>query len=82
MERAEAIRLRFNQLVFEHGVDAAAPGTFGERLAEFGKLLGLARGDNFNMAVFGISDPTMESESGGLAMDEPAESNALDAAFD
>ncbi len=51
-----------------------------ERGAELGEAFGIARDDYFDIAIFGVADPAFELEFAGLAVDEPAEAYALNAA--
>ena len=65
--------------MFEEAVDSGASGALAEAGAEVGEVFGGARGDDFNVAVFGVADPAGESEFAGLAVNEPAEADTLDA---
>ena len=82
MKRAKAIGLGFNQILFKNGIDPAAAGAFVKRLTEFSETFGRSSGDGFNVAVLSVADPAAKVELSGLAMDKPAESDALDATFD
>ncbi len=82
MERAEALGFRFRQLLLQDGVDAASSRALAEGRLQLGKVSRIAGGDDLDMAVFGVAHPAAEIDRGGFAMHEPAESNALDAAFD
>src|SRR5438105_12515589 len=68
--------------MFNDFIDAAAAGASAEGDHEVLKLVGLAGGEDFDRSVVGVADPAVEAELGGFAMHEPAESDALDAAFD
>ena len=37
----------------------------------------IARGHNFYLAIFGIADPALQSQSRCFAVDEPAKTDAL-----
>jgi hypothetical protein len=63
-------------------VDAAAARAFFKLGAEFVEIFGRAGGDDFDCAVVGVADPAAKAELGGLAMDEPAKADALNAAAD
>jgi hypothetical protein len=65
------------EVVFEEAVDSGASGALAEAGAEVGEVFGGARGDDFNVAVFGVADPAGESEFAGLAVDKPAEADTL-----
>src|SRR5277367_5389930 len=51
-------------------------------LVQFGQVVLVASGEDLDMAVFGIANPAPKVEFSGFAMDKPAKTNALDAAFD
>jgi hypothetical protein len=67
--------------VLDEAVDAAAAGASAEALAEIGEVFDRTGCDDFDIAFFGVADPAVEVEFAGFAMDEPAESYALDAAL-
>jgi hypothetical protein len=81
VKRTETFGLRFGQLLFEYTVYSASARAFVQRLAKFSQILGLARCNNLNMAVIGVAHPAVQAEFGGFAMDEPAEPNSLNTAF-
>jgi len=49
---------------------------------QFSKVFLIAGGDDLDMAIFSIADPPAKVKRGGLAMYEPAKSDALNAALD
>ena len=49
---------------------------------ELSQVRPIADGDDLDVTVFGIADPAAKVESGSFAVNEPAKSDALDAAFD
>jgi hypothetical protein len=53
-----------------------------QRSAQFGEVFRFTGCDYFHVAVFGVADPAAQGQLAGLAMDEPAEAYALDAASD
>lgn len=63
--------------MLDDGVDAAAARTLVEFGAEFGEGFGIAGSEEFDFAAIGVADPSAQAECGGLAMDEPAEADAL-----
>jgi hypothetical protein len=81
-KRFEIFGFLIGQIVFDDGIDATAPRTFAEGEGEIGEGVRIARGEDFDMAVFGVADPALERKSGGFAMDEPAKSDPLNAPFD
>src|ERR1700683_4964760 len=58
------------------------PRPLGEGEGEIGERVGVAGRQHFHMAVFGVAHPAIQPERSGLAMDEPAKSDALHAPFD
>jgi len=69
-------------VVFDEVVDAATAGAAAQALAEIVEVFGGAGGDNFDVAIFGVSNPAPEIEFAGFAVNEPAEAYALYASFD
>jgi hypothetical protein len=82
MERAETLGFGPRQFLLDHGVDAAPARAFVESFPQLGQVLRVAGCDDLDMAVFGVAHPAAKIEPGGFAMDKPAKSDALDAAFD
>jgi hypothetical protein len=82
LKGAEVFAFAFGQWVFDDLVNAAAAWAFLERGAQFGETLLVAGYNDFNVAIFCVADPAFEGEFASFAMDEPAESNALDASAD
>jgi hypothetical protein len=76
-EEVEGGGFGFGEFVFDDGVDAAAARAPVEFRAEFGEGFGIAGGEEFDFAAIGVADPSAQAECGGLAMDEPAEADAL-----
>jgi hypothetical protein len=81
-EGVEAAGFGLVHVVLDYVVDAGAAGAFAEAGAKLVEVAGAACGDDFDVAVLGVADPAAEVELGGLALDEPAEADALDAAAD
>jgi hypothetical protein len=79
---AELLGLVVLKFVFEYLVDTASARPLAQLLGEFGEFSWAARGNYFNVASLGILHPSAQANLGGFAMDEPAEADALDAAFD
>ena len=79
-EGAEVGGLGFDQFVFDDGIDPAAAGAFMQLRAEVGEGFGGARGDDLDFAAVVVADAAVETEFGGLAVDEPAEAYALNPA--
>jgi hypothetical protein len=82
MKRAEAFGFGVNQSLHENGVNAASARAFVQSFVELGQVRFIAGGNDLNVTVFGIADPAAKVEGSGFAMNEPAKSYALDAAFD
>jgi hypothetical protein len=49
--------------------------------SKIGKLLRVTGGYHLYMSILGVAHPALQPELAGLAMDEPAESHTLHAAF-
>jgi hypothetical protein len=79
-EGVEVCAFAFGEGVLDDFVDAATAGAALKRGAELGEAFYIAGGYDFDIAVFGVTHPTLELEFAGLAMDEPAEAYALDSA--
>ena len=67
--------------MLEDAVDAASARALVEGGAEFVELFGVAGGDHFDVSVVGVADASAQAEFGGLAVHEPAEAYALNAAL-
>jgi hypothetical protein len=65
------------EVMLEDAIDAATAGTLVEAGAEFGEVFGLAGGDDFDVAFFGVADPAAQGELTGFAVNEPAKSDTL-----
>ena len=66
-------------MVFDHTIHACATRATAKTDAELVQVSGLARGDDFHLAVFGITDPAAQLQLGSLALYKPAEADTLDA---
>jgi hypothetical protein len=82
VKRTEAFSFGFCEFLLDDGIDAASAGAFAQGLMQFGKVVRLSGGEDLDMAVFSVADPAAQANFGSFAMDEPAKSDALDAAFD
>ncbi len=67
--------------VFDDAVNAAAARAAAKAGAKLVEVVGVAGGDNFDVAIFGIADPTAQFEFAGFAVNEPAEAYSLNAAL-
>jgi len=79
LERRKAFGFAVGEVMLDDAVDAGAAGSAAKAGAKFGQIAGCARGDNFDVALFGIAHPTAQIELAGLALNEPAEPDALNA---
>jgi hypothetical protein len=78
----EGFGFRIGEFVLDDGVDAAAARAFVQLGAEVGEGFGVTGGDEFHFPAVGVADPAVQGELGGLALDEPAEADALHSAAD
>ena len=65
--------------MFEDAVNACATWALAQAGAEIGEVAGSSRGDDFDVAFFGVADPAGETEFASFAVDKPAKANALNA---
>jgi len=63
--------------VFEDAVNACATWALAQAGAEIGEVAGSSRGDDFDVAFFGVEDPAGKAKFAGLAVDKPAKANTL-----
>jgi len=82
VKRAETFRFGFRQFLPHDGIDAASARASPQGFVQLVEVRRVARGDDFDMAVFGIAHPAAKVKPGSFAMDKPPKSDALDAAFD
>jgi hypothetical protein len=68
------------EVMFDDVVDAGSARTAAHGGAKLGEIVRSARCHDFDLAILCITDPSMEMEFGGLALDKPAESDALNTA--
>ena len=77
MERAKVFGFFFVEVVFDQAIDAAAAGATAEGLAKFVQVFSGASRDHFDVAIFGVAYPSAQSQLAGLAVNKPAEADAL-----
>jgi hypothetical protein len=70
------------EVVLDDVVDAGAARATAEVGAQFVQVLRVTGGDYFDIAVFSVADPAAQFQLTSLALDEPAEAYALNAATD
>ena len=78
-EGAELAGFRIVEGVFDNAIDAAAARAALEAGAQLGEILSMAGGHDFNVAVFSVAHPAAQLELAGFAVNEPAETHALNA---
>ncbi len=69
------------EMVLDEAIDAAAARAAAKAGAQLGQVIGLAGGNHFHVAVFGVAHPAAQVELAGLALHKPAEADALHAAL-
>ncbi len=67
--------------MLDEAVDAGAARAAAEAGAELVQIAGIARRDNFHIAVLGVAHPAAQIEFAGLALHEPAKAHPLYAAL-
>src|SRR3569833_549125 len=65
--------------MFDDAIDAAPARSSTEAVAQVCEIFCTAGSDNFDVAVFGVADPTAKIEFAGFAVNEPTEAYALHA---
>ena len=68
--------------MFQYGIDAASARAFVQRNLQLREQFSLARGDYFDMSLVGVLHPAAQTKFSGFAVDEPAKTDSLNAAFD
>ena len=68
--------------MLKNGIDAAAARAFAQGPGQTRQYFSLTGGNHLYVTIFGIAYPSMQCESRRLAMDEPAKTHSLHAAFD
>jgi hypothetical protein len=81
-ERGEFGLFGLVQPVLYQVVHAGSAWSAAETGAQLVQVFGGAGGNNFHVAIFSVADPAPQFQLAGLALDEPAETNPLNAAAD
>jgi hypothetical protein len=76
-EGVQALCFALYQSMLDYLIDAAAARTAMERCAQLGEAPGLACGNDFDIAVFGIANPAFQLQLAGFSMHEPSKAHSL-----
>jgi len=81
LKGCEVFGFILGQSVFDDAVDARASRAAAQADAKLVKVAGVACRHDFNIAILGVAHPSAQLELCGLALDKPAEADALHAAL-